>query len=183
MKQFRVSLLVAVTVSLLAGADGRRKLWELDLARFVNGNKDLAAMVWGIGFSPDESKVAIGFGPYSGLGPSPQHVVIVPVGSPSVVLREFDVSLKNYLVSAFAWSPSGTELVVGDRLSAPVILSMDKEPACALPELSQFGGFLRDDLMVLTVSDSEVRILRRDCSLIESWKTAGDKRVFDTSPE
>jgi hypothetical protein len=60
---------------------------------------------------------------------------------------------------------------------------MDKEPACALPELSQFGGFLRDDLMVLTVSDSEVRILRRDCSLIESWKTAGDKRVFDTSPE
>lgn len=183
MTQFRLLLLVAVTASVLAGADGRRKLWELDLARFVHGQKDLTTVVWGISFSPDESKVAIGFGPYSDLSSDPQHVVIVPVGSPSTVLREFDVSLRNYLPSTFAWTPSGTALIVGDRLAAPVMLSLDKEPACTFPERSQFGGFLSEDHMVLTAPDSEVRILRRDCSLIESWKTADDTRVLGTSPE
>jgi hypothetical protein len=157
---------------------------KLDLARFVNGQKNSASVVWGISFSPDESKVAVGFGPYpSGFGPNPQHVVILPVGSPSTVLQEFDVRLENYVVSTFAWAPSGTALVVGDRMAAPIILSLDKEPACTFPGSLQFGGFLRDDLMVVTGPDSEVRILRRDCSLVKSWKTAADTRVLGTSPE
>jgi len=181
---FRLWLLVAVSSSLLAGTDGRRKLWELDLARFVKGQKDLAAVVWGISFSPDESKVAIGFGPYPGRDPNPQRIVIIPVVSPSTVLRQFDVSLMNHVLSAFAWSPSGTALVVGDRLAAPVMLSMDKEPACTFAEHSQFGGFLSGDRMVLTGPGSGVRIVRRDGSLVKSWKTGvDDTTVLGTSPE
>ena len=184
MTLFRISLLVAVSGSLLAGSNGRRKLWELDLERFVSGQKGSASVVWGISFSPDESKVAIGFGPFpSSLGPNPQHVVIVPIASPSIVLREFDVSLTNYLVSTFTWAPSGKALVVGDRMAAPIMLSLDREPGCSFPISSQFGGFLRDDLMVVTGSDSEVRILRRDCSLVKKWKTTADTRVLGTSPE
>lgn len=183
MATFRTWLLVAVTAVLLPGADARREIWRLDLPKFVNGRKDLSTVVWGISFSPDESKVAVGFGPLPGLDAAPQHVVIVQVGSPSTVLQEFNVSLKNYLVSAFAWAPSGTALVVGDRLTTPVILSIGKQPSCNLPESAQFGGFLSDDRMAITINDAEIRILQRDCSLLDSWKTEAGTRVLDTSPE
>jgi len=181
---FRTWLLIVVTAVLLHGADARRKLWQLDLAQFVNGRKDLSAVVWGISFSPDESKLAIGFGPLPGTGAAaPQHIVIVSVGSPSMALREFDVGLENYIVTTFAWAPSGTALVVGDALARPVMLTIGGEPPCTLPDLAQFGGFLSDDRMVITMNDAEIRILRRDCSLLNSWKTAGYTRVRDTSPD
>jgi hypothetical protein len=179
---FRTWLLVAVTAAILPAADARREIWRLDLAKLVSGRKDQSTVVWGISFSPDESKVAIGFGPLR-LDAAPQHVVIVSVGSPSMALREFDVSLKNYLVSTFAWAPSGTALVVGARPATPVMLSIGKEPSCNFPESTEFGGFLSDDRMATTINEAEIRILRRDCSLLDSWKTAADTRVLDTSPE
>jgi hypothetical protein len=63
MKRARAAALVGLSTALLWGAEGRRKLWDLDLSIFAKRQKDAAALVWGIGFSPDASKVAIGFGP------------------------------------------------------------------------------------------------------------------------
>jgi WD40 repeat protein len=183
MAMLRKWLLAAVTAVLLRGADARREIWRLDLAKFVNDRKELSTVVWGISFSPDESKVAIGFGPFQGLDAAPQRVVIVSVDSPSVALREFDVSLKNYLVSTFAWAPSGTALVVGDFLSKAVMLSTGKEPSCNFPEPSHFGGFLSDGRMAITINEAEIQILRPDCSLLANWKTAAGTRVLDTSPK
>ncbi|MGD0773133.1 MAG: WD40 repeat domain-containing protein [Candidatus Solibacter sp.] len=167
MAMFRTWLLIAVTAVLLHGADARRKLWQLDLAQFVNGRKDLSAVVWGISFSPDESKLAIGFGPFPERAAAAQHIV----------------SLMNHIVTTFAWTPSGTALVVGDALARPVMLTIGGDPSCTFPDLAQFRGFLSDDRMVITINDAEIRILRRDCSLLDSWKTAGDTRVRDTSPD
>jgi hypothetical protein len=62
------------------------------------------------------------------------------------------------------------------------MLNIGGEPPCTLPDLAQFGGFLSDDRMVITMNDAETRIFRRDCSLLNSWKTAGYTRVLDTSP-
>src|ERR1700689_4349080 len=94
MSQIRAAVLMGLTAVLLWGAEGRRKLGDLDLSTFVNHKKDMAALVWGIRFSPDETKVAIGFGPRWDHDSRPQHVVVVAVDQPQKVLREFEPKSK-----------------------------------------------------------------------------------------
>ena len=79
MKQVQATVLIGLAAALLSGAGGRRKLWELDLSKFTDHQTDMAAQIWGIRFSPDETKVAIGFGPLWNFDPRPRHVVVVAV--------------------------------------------------------------------------------------------------------
>src|SRR5580704_11405883 len=114
MKQVRAAALIGITAALLSGAGGRRKLWDLDLSKFTNHQADTAALVWGVRFSPDETKVAIGFGPRWNFDPRPRHVVVVAADQPQTALREFELYTRAYSLpseDSILWSPSGTTLV------------------------------------------------------------------------
>jgi len=146
-------------------------------------------VVWGIRFSPDETKVAIGFGPSLDRDPRPRRVVEVAVGQPRTALREFELKDSGRLLpfgNNLSWSPSGTILVV--RTQTPAMLRLDTEAPCILPKESEFGGFLSEDRMVIRHQaglnePTEIQILKPDCMLADSWKMSALARVLDTSPE
>src|SRR5580658_5083577 len=188
MKQFGAAALMVLATALVWGANGRRKLWDLDLSIFVNHAKDVTALVWGIRFSADESKVAIGFGPSWDGDPHPQHVVVVAVEKPQKVIREFELNIAHAAWvsgSSIVWSPSGAILVV--RTQTPAMFRVGPEAPCVFPKESEFGGFLSEDRMVIYLRSfpgpTEIQILRPDCSLADSWKIDGSAHVLDTSPE
>ena len=189
MSQFRAAVLIGLTFSLLVRAEGRRKLWDLDLSRFANSRKDLAARVWGIRFSPDESKVAIGFGPRASSDSRPRRVVIVSVDQPQTPLRDFEMSTRGFTLifeDSIVWAPSGKALVV--TYPRPTMLRLATETPCSFPDNWEFGGFLSQDRMVIfrrsgLAKNSEIRILRADCSLADNWGFDGATAVLDTSPE
>jgi len=62
MKRIQAVVLLGLNAELLSGSGGRRKLRDLDLSKFTNLQTGVVAQVWGIRFSPDDTKVAIGFG-------------------------------------------------------------------------------------------------------------------------
>jgi hypothetical protein len=174
--------------ALLWGADGRRKLWDLDLSIFVNHAKDATALVWGIRFSADESKVAIGFGPRWDGDSHPRHVVVVAVEKPQTVVREFELNIAHAVWvsgSSIVWSPSGAILVV--RTQTPTMFRFGPEASCTFPKESEFGGFLSEDRMVIYLRSfpgpTEIQILRPDCSLTDRWTIDGVAHVIDTSSE
>jgi hypothetical protein len=189
MKQFGAASLIVLVAVLLWGAEGRRDLWDLDLSIFVNHQTDMASQVWGIRLSPDETKVAIGFGPSWNFDRRARHVVVVAVEQPRTALREFELNFTSPWASgnSIVWSPSGTILVA--RTQTPTMFRLGPEAPCEFPKESEFGGFLSEDRMVLFRRGSrqgkaEIRILRSDCSLADSWETAtGPADVLDTSPE
>jgi hypothetical protein len=191
MRQLGAAVLMALTAVLLWGAEGRRKLWDLDLSIFVNHQTDMASQVWGIRLSPDDMKVAIGFGPSWNLDPRPRHLVVVAVKQPQTALREFELNISGVLWrsgSSIVWSPSGRILVA--RTQTPVMFRLGQEAPCVFPKDSEFGGFLSEDRIVIHVKSSildeptnEIRILKSDCSLSDNWKMNGTARVLDTSPE
>jgi hypothetical protein len=185
MKQIRAAALMAISAALLSGSGGRRKLWDLDLSKFTNHQADIASQVWGVRFSPDETKVALGFGSRWNFDPRPRHVVIMAIDQPQIVLREFELNARAYPLpseSSIVWSPSGTILAM--RSLAPVMFRIDGAAPCAFPKESEFGGFLSGDRMVIYFRDgAEIRILGHDCSLLDSWTIDGPAGVLDTSPE
>jgi hypothetical protein len=144
MKKVWATVLIVFTAALLWGGGGRRKLGDLDLSKFTNHQTGMAAQVWGIRFSPDETKVAIGFGPQWNFDPRPRHVVVVAVDQPQT-LREFELDIGSPLPSGgkIVWSPSGTILVARDR--TPVMFRLGEGAACAFPKESEFGGFAEND--------------------------------------
>jgi hypothetical protein len=126
MKPVQAAVLIGLTVALLSRAGGRHKLWDLDLSRFTNRQRDMAAQVWGIRFSADETKVAIGFGPSWNFDPRPRHVVVVRGDHPQTALREFELNTRAYPLpseNSIVWSPSGTILVT--RSLSPAMLRLD----------------------------------------------------------
>ncbi len=188
MKRFGTTVLTALTAVLLWGADGRRKLWDLDLSIFVDHAKDAAALVWGVRFSADESKAAIGFGPSWDGDPRPQRLVVVTVEKPQTVVREFELNIERgrwISGGSIVWSPSGAILVV--RTQTPTMFRLSPGAPCVFPKESEFGGFLSEDRMAIYLrrfqEPTEIQILRPDCSLADSWKIDGQAHVLDTSPE
>jgi hypothetical protein len=192
MKRFGAAALTALTVVLLWGAESRRKVWDLDLSIFVNHQADIASQVWGIRFSPDETKVAIGFRPRWNFDPHPRHVVVVALDHPQTALRDFELDPPAAPLPsdrAIAWSPSATILVAA-ILPKPLMLRFNGEAPCVFPEDSTFGGFLSGDRMAVSVrrpspknTPTEIQILNPDCSLADSWSINGLADLNDTSPE
>jgi hypothetical protein len=184
MKQVHATVLIGLAAALLSGAGGRRKLWELDLSKFTDHQTDMAAQIWGIRFSADETKVAMGFGPLWNFDPRPRHVVVAAVNQPQTALRKFEINISSPWPSEanIVWSPSGTILVARGR--TPVMFKLGGGATCAFPNESEFGGFLSGDRMVIVFRfKAEIRILASDCSLIDSWVISGPADVLDTSPE
>lgn len=183
MKQSRAAVLVGVVAALLSGALGRRKLWELDLSKLAHHQADLAAYVWGISFSPDETKVAIGFDYRWNFDPRPRRVIVVPVDKPQTLLQEFEVSAGSPWPSdsTLVWSPSGSTLVAKTD-PTPTMLRLSGGAPCKFPEESRFGGFLTGDRMIVT-SRHEIQIRAPDCSLTNSWLLDGSAFMLATSPE
>jgi hypothetical protein len=128
-------VLVGLTATLLSGAGGRRKLWDLDLSKLVKHQTDPAAQVWGIRYSPDESKIAIGFGPRWNFDPRPAHVVIVSVDHPQTKLQEFELNTNKPPYPSgrsIVWSPSGTALILKNQM--PIMLRLGQEAPCYFSE-------------------------------------------------
>ena len=183
MKHIRAAALLGLFAILHAEAKGRRKLWELDLSTFANHKADMVAQVWGVRFSPDETKVAIGFGPRWNFDSQPRHVVVVAVDQPQVLLREFDLAIGSPFPSSgnLAWSPSGSVLVTRQP---PIMLRFGSAPPCAFPKGSGFGGFLSEDRMIITLRDQgEIRVVTSGCSVSDRWTVGSPADVLDTSPQ
>jgi hypothetical protein len=183
MKFLRATVLLGLFAILLAGAKDRRKLWELDLSTFANRDGEMSAQVWGIRFSPDESEVAIGFGPRWNFESNPRHIVVVAVNQPRVVLRTFDLKIGSPFPSTgnIAWSPSGSTIVTR---KPPIMLRFGTEPPCVFPADSEFGGFLSGDRMIIVQRDrGEIRIVASDCSVGDRWEVDPPADVLDTSPD
>ena len=186
MRRVRVAVLIVLNVALLLGAS-RTKLWDLDLAKLTKQDASATELVWGLQFSPDESKLAIGFGSLWDHDSRPRRVVIVDVTHPKSVLREFQFDSKFPILSnnSIRWSPSGQTLIV-DR---HIMFRLGEEQLCSFPEDSRIAGFLSDDRMVISqgigswpdVNDA-IQILRSDCSLAESWQTANRTRGLLADP-
>jgi hypothetical protein len=143
----------------------------------------MAAQVWGIRYSPDESKIAIGFGPLWNFDPRPRHVVVVTVDHPQTAVGEFELNTNVMPYpsgGSIAWSPSGAALILKSR--PPTMLRWGQEAPCSFSEDWAFGGFLSEDRLVL-YHNATIRILRSDCSLADSWELEGRAEVLDTSPE
>jgi hypothetical protein len=142
-------------------------------------------LVWGIQFSPDESKLAIGFAPLWDHDPRPRRVVIVDVAHPNEILDEFQLDSKSIgSWHSIVWSPSGKTLIVNDHL----MFRLGRDPSCSLPPEYQFGGFLSEDRMVVYQRNRPdlkmaIQVLRPDCSLSRSWQTDNNGSVIDTLPD
>jgi hypothetical protein len=184
MRHVEATILLALTTALLLGAGSRRKLWDLDLSEFTNHDSAIPAQIWGIRFSPDETKLAIGFGPSWNFDSRPRHVVVVSVDQPHIAVREFELNTTSPFPStrSIVWSPTGATLVI--RTRPPIMLRLGGAASCSFPEGSEFGGFLSGDRMVIVFRDTaEIRILTRNCSLTDSWMIDGPADVLDTSSE
>jgi hypothetical protein len=171
-------LAILALMAALTCAGGRKKIWTLDLSQFV-AQPELAELVWGVAFSPDESKIAIGFGPNLNLDPRPRRVIIVAIDEPKVVLSEFAV-VGYRLPSGLSleWSPSGDSVVV--RSDPPVMFRMNGEPSCPFPDGWSFAGFLSRDRMVLSTAGS-LKILNADCPESSHGEVSESARALATS--
>jgi hypothetical protein len=186
MNDARTALLIGLGAALVFGAEGRQKLWDLDLSKISSSETDSVTQIWGISFSPDERTLATGFGPRWNFDPHPRRVVLVAIDHPETVVREFEVDTGGSPVPSahsLVWSPSGAILMATGN-HAPVMLRMDAERPCVFPRDSTFGGFLSGDRMVILSDDElEIRVFTPDCSLSDSWAISGRVNVFGTSPE
>src|SRR5258708_7339500 len=130
-------LLLLASAGDLYGAAAGRRLWDLDISKLLHkaANSETGAdAVWGIGFSPDETKLAIGFGqrrtadPHSLLG----DLVIVSIDHPTMVLQKFEVPAATFPAASVIWSPSGRVLVVVGN-SKTVLVSLSGGDSCSPP--------------------------------------------------
>jgi hypothetical protein len=183
----QIAALIGLTLITVANAGERRKLWDINLSKFLNVQEDISAIVWGIRFSPDESKIAIGFGSRWNFDPRPRRVVIVTFDKNHAKLAEFDVNNPVYPSGgSIAWSPSGSILVVNS--TPPVMLRLGREAPCSFSPESEFGGFLSDDRMVVyhpgSIAPSEMATIKivHDCSVADSWQVDAPAHVLDTAP-
>jgi hypothetical protein len=194
-------LLSLVSVVVLFARDNRKLLWNLDL-RKVTGSETRTGFqpepVWALSFSPDESKLAVGFGehqdpvvpPYSvTLG----HLVIIAVDHPEVPIQKFEVSSSLPLARNrfLAWSPSGSSLMVNDN--RPIVLHLSGSPNCIFSSDFKFGGWLSNDysiayrrgelrLVTENPRPTEVRLYRPDCSVADTWTVNDAAVVIDSCP-
>jgi hypothetical protein len=150
MKPLRAAVLIGLTAAVLFGKDARWKLWDLDLSKFANGDKELAALVWGIGISPDESKVAIGFGPNWSHDTRTRHVVVVDFPHPATALNSFSLDLlMGEFPHGIVWSPSGEPVAIRTNERRPFVFRLDGAPPCSFPDGMSFGGFLSGDRVLI----------------------------------
>ncbi len=172
-----VLCVVAVAEASLFGSDVRQRIWTLDLSTIVHhaGDDDRDEYVWGLAFSPDESKLAIGFGLHwdTSIGKQPPrqtqgHLVVLSLDK-SVVLPTQDLGPLHWGGSAITWAPSGSFLVAQER--DPFMFRLDGKKACSFPSERTFAGFLSGDRMVFLDDqriggDKGIELLGPDCSSI-----------------
>ena len=189
-----LALLIAASLAPISKADGRKQLWNVDLLKLIGQAGDSEAQyVWGLAFSPDESKLAIGFN-YQGRAAA-SHVIVVSVDHPSAVLRRFDSdhsvgpeAMELYVRENIQWSPSGNFLAAYRQ-----VFSVQGERSCPVPTDFEFGGFLADDRIVIAKrafqgllgpeATNEIQVRRPDCTVEDSWHPQGWFQVRDTCPQ
>jgi len=186
MKYGRIAAAMAFSVALLVGGGGRRKLWDLDLARVLHQAKNETDLVWGLRFSPDETKLAVGYGVRERFLKVRQHVAVVSIDSRRV-LKSFDVSLDGSEARwrSIEWSPSGAILAVRSR--QPLIFRMDGEEPCKLADGFEFGGFLAENRIAIfrrgrPNDKAELKVLGSDCAVQDSWEFPGTPLMMEAFP-
>jgi hypothetical protein len=170
-------LFLAALSATASQASSRKQLWNLDLLKLIGQAGDPEAQyVWGLAFSPDETKLAIGFNHRGEAAGS--HVMVVAVENPRNVLRKFDSDrihgLELFVRENLQWAPSGKLLAAYSK-----VFSIENERVCQGPTDFEFGGFLADDRIVFGKTglhfksgpegDAEIQVLRPDCSVEDSW--------------
>jgi hypothetical protein len=186
-----VVLLIAASLTSVSAARGRKQLWSIDLLKLsgLTGNSE-SEYVWGLAFSPDETKLAIGFNDQGQAAAS--RVIIVSVDHPNSVFRRFDSDrlrgAELYVRENIQWSPSGDFLAAYGRVS-----SVQGDRAYRIPEDSTFGGFLGNDRFVIAKRElrgvggmesvNKIEVRRQDFTVEDSWNIAqGLFNVRDTCP-
>lgn len=193
--------LIAMAGTLIVEAGNRRKLWELNLSKLVGEEQSAGFQpepVWAMGFSLDETKLAIGFGErldptVSSSAKTKGHLIVISIDHPKTLVHRFEIDSSRLLMAenAIAWSSSGNSVAIRD--SIPPILRLTGESPCGFPPDFQFGGFLSGDRAILyhrgesnwrnkpeSREKTEIRVYRPDCSVADSWQLDDDAIVLDT---
>lgn len=187
-----VGLWIVASSAATSEASGRKQLWDVDLSKLIGqAGSPETEYVWGLAFSPDDTRLAIGFNRQGEASAS--HVIVVAVDHPKTALRRIDPDhargLELFVHENIQWSPSGKLLAVYRR-----VLSLEGERTCTVPTDFEFGGFLADDRIVLArrglplksgpEGATEIQVRRPDCSLEDAWYTAqGLFNVRGTCPQ
>jgi hypothetical protein len=127
-------LLVLSVASLLPAAGEPRRIWQLDLAKLMHLEPDAGDLVWSARFSPDESQLAIGFGPAWDRDPRSNHLIIIPLDHPQTLGRQFELRSSQAAPRPIPFFPFGLihlVVAIGSDLSDP-----RERPAHAAPESS-----------------------------------------------
>ncbi len=171
-----MSLALALTLS-PCQANTRKPLWTFSVSSLIGEsvNSSEPEPVWGLAFSPDQTRLAIGFGQHWTTKPrvSRGHVIVVSVRKPGTLLQRFDFdgSPSFSFASNLVWSLSGKLLAIRD-----VIFDLEGKRVCVFPESSQFGGFLGMDRIVTfersMYAPTNIQVRRPDCSVQESWQVS-----------
>lgn len=180
-----VVLLIVASSARISEASGRKQLWNINLLKLVGQAGDPESeYVWGLAFSPDDTRLAIGFNRLGDAGAS--NVIIVAVDNPKAVLRGFAPpgparGLELFVPGSIQWSPSGKLLAAYRR-----VLSLESERSCLAPADFEFGGFLAADRIVFAKRGltGQIQVRRPDCSIEDDWQMPnGFSYVWGTCPQ
>ena len=166
---FFPALLTAILLPQVCEAGDRKLLWKIDLPKLIGETikSEGAEPVWGIAFSPNESRLAVGFGQHrtSKTLRSRGHVIVVSLERPQAVLRQIEVESGQALdrfPANILWSPTGKYLAILGK-----VYDANGQRTCDVTDDLRFRGFLSGDRTVyrsmLNAGGIQVRL--PDCSL------------------
>lgn len=144
-----VALLLSILLPMGGGARGLRKVWDLDLTRWLIENQVIhkkGLPVFALRFSPDGKRLAVVADEYLRDGDFKSRLLIVQVGHPqeTPVHFEIDAGINENEIEgpspAFEWSPSG------DIISAAqALINISRGTQC---KILNFGALVTDQMGV-----------------------------------
>jgi hypothetical protein len=192
---FTMALLFLLFAPFFCSAAGPEKVWSLRL-RDVSGTPVgwTSHGVWGLAFSPDGSRLAIGFGD-SDQRNIKRRLIVVPTADPKHVEMSFDADIPLYpfpwagdpCCASFSWSPDGQYLAVySGEIRDPwsFILNVKSGSHCS-PEAAR-NLFLSSAAVLglnATVDGVMLSVFTPKCEVTQGWQLHRGFNVEDASPE
>jgi WD40 repeat protein len=189
MWRFTACALLAMNCSFAAPVDPvPQQQWKLALRDVLRAPLPdwNSYSVWGLAFSPDGSRLAIGFGDSTKQTEVVRRVIVVPVSDPGRVERSFDfqMTLGPWVgppcCASLSWSPDGRRLVVSNGLEREpktLVFDLHSDFRCQIDTARAF--FLSPSTSISSVGS----VFTEECIKKEDWNWGTSVRVKDVSPE